>query len=87
MLLPQRAADSCSACPPEALGPFQQAVPQSHRSQPVLGSVVISSQVQGFVLVLVKLHTALAGPVSDLAAFLPADPEEARKQMLQKLSG
>lgn len=85
-LLQQHTAESCSACPPGLPGPFQQAASHPHRLQPVLGSLVILSQVQDFALVFVKLHTVLTGPVLDLASFLPADPKVSGKQILQRLS-
>jgi len=86
-LLQQRAAESHSACTPGPPGPFQPAGPSPHRSQSVLGSLVISSQVQNFALVSVKLHTVLAGPVLDLASFLLTAPKKAGKQILHRLCG
>lgn len=42
---------------------FSKAAPQPHRSQPILGSLVSSSQVQHFVLVFIKLHKIVASPL------------------------
>lgn len=44
-------------------GLSQKGCSQPHRSQPALGFLVISSQVQDLALAFVRLHTVLAGPL------------------------
>lgn len=79
-LLQQCTVESCSACLPGS--PTNTRIP--HKSQPVLGSLVISGA--GPCPCCLKLCTILARPLLDLASFLPADPKAAGKQLLQRLS-
>lgn len=65
-MLQRYTADSCS-------GPFSKAAPQPHRSQPVLGSFFMLSNVQDFALVFVKLYTVLPSPFFQPVQVSPYD--------------